>query len=82
MIGKDVEPWRVEGEVEFNGSADIGHGSKISVGKNGKLNLGNKFSISAETQVICEKKVIIGENCILSLDVLIMDTDYHKIKKL
>lgn len=72
--------WRVEGNVVFNGVVNIGHGSKINVGKNGILELGNRFSISAETQIVCEKNIVFGENCLLSWDILIMDTDYHKIR--
>jgi len=72
--------WKVEGNVEFHGRCFLGHGSKISVGKKGRLILGNNFKISAESSIVCEKEVRFGENCLLSWDVLIMDSDFHKIK--
>ncbi len=71
--------WEVEGKVVFNGKATIGHGSKIIVGKEGELLLGRKFSISAESSIIAFSKIIFGDNCLLSWDILLMDSDFHKI---
>ncbi|MDR0560163.1 MAG: acyltransferase [Prevotellaceae bacterium] len=67
------------GKIVFNGAANIGHGSKIIVAKDGILSLGNKFTISAESQIICYKKITFGENCLISWDNLFMDTDFHKM---
>ncbi|POY34977.1 hypothetical protein C3K47_17490 [Solitalea longa] len=72
--------WDVEGIVLFKGKANIGHGSKISVGENGTLIMGENFKISAESTIISSKKIEFGNACLLSWDVLIMDTDFHKIK--
>lgn len=71
--------YEVSGKIVFNGSANIGHGSKISVSKSGKLILGDNFRISAESTIVCNKKIVFGNNCLLSWDILIMDTDFHKI---
>jgi acetyltransferase-like isoleucine patch superfamily enzyme len=70
--------WQVSGTVTFKGSADIGHGSKLSVG--GNLVLGDGFKITAESSIVASKKIEFGENCLLSWDVLIMDTDFHIVK--
>lgn len=72
--------WEVFGTVVFKGNALIGHGSKISVGNNGTLIFGNNFEVSAESTIIAYSKVHFGDNCLLSWDILIMDTDLHKIK--
>ncbi len=72
--------WEVAGQVIFHGSADIGHGSKISVGSSGTLIIGDNFRISAETAIVAFTKIEFGQNCLLSWDTLIMDTDFHKIK--
>lgn len=72
--------WEVSGKVIFKGKANIGHGSKISVGNNGILQLGNNFAISAESSIVAFSKVEFGDNCLLSWDVLVMDTDFHLIK--
>jgi hypothetical protein len=70
--------WQVSGTVIFKGSAQIGHGSKLSVG--GTLILGNGFMITAESSIIASNRIEFGENCLLSWDTLIMDTDFHDVK--
>ncbi|RBL93506.1 acyltransferase [Chitinophaga flava] len=72
--------WEVRGEVIFRGKAVIGHGSKISVGENATLILGNNFTISAESTIVTTSKVQFGDNNLLSWDILVMDTDFHTIK--
>lgn len=69
--------WEVSGHVIFNGKANIGHGSKISV--SGNLSIGKDFRISAESAIIASKSIYIGNNVLISWDSLIMDTDFHKI---
>jgi acetyltransferase-like isoleucine patch superfamily enzyme len=71
--------WEVNGKVIFRGKANIGHGSKISVGKDGCLYVGDNFVITAESTIICAKEVVIGNGCLFSWDILVMDTDFHKI---
>ncbi|WP_018610990.1 acyltransferase [Segetibacter koreensis] len=73
--------WEVKGSITFEGSAVIGHGSKICVGKNGKLLIGSRFNITAESTIICFHNISIGDECLLSWDILIMDTDFHTISK-
>jgi acetyltransferase-like isoleucine patch superfamily enzyme len=73
--------WEVNGQVFFKGSANIGHGSKISVGKDGVLTIGNNFDITAQSSIVCFHKVTIGNNCLFSWEVLLMDTDFHTITK-
>lgn len=70
----------ISGDVVFKGKCRLGHGSKISVGKNGTLEFGNNLIITAESSIACEKHISFGENCVLSWDILIMDSDFHKIK--
>lgn len=72
--------WEVQGNVIFKGKCDIGHGSKISVGKLGTLILGENFAITAESTIIAFSKIQFGNNCLLSWDILVMDTDFHTIK--
>jgi acetyltransferase-like isoleucine patch superfamily enzyme len=69
--------WEVSGKVIFRGEALIGHGSKISV--SGVLELGAHFTMTAESTIVSRKRIRFGENCLVSWDVLVMDTDFHKI---
>lgn len=71
--------WDCRGNVVFHGTACIGHGSKISVGPEGTLEIGNNFNITAESTIICFEKIKFGENVLISWQCLIMDTDFHKI---
>lgn len=69
--------WQVSGEVIFDGRASIGHGAKISV--RGKLHLGDEFNVTAESIIVCAKEISFGNDCLISWDVLVMDTDEHPI---
>lgn len=69
----------IAGKITFLGTADIGHGSKICVMDEGEIVFGNNFVISAESTIVSAKKIVFGNDCLLSWDILIMDTDWHKI---
>lgn len=69
--------WQVSGEVNFRGKASIGHGSRISV--RGKLNLGEKFNMTAESTIVCANEITFGNDCLVAWDVLLMDTDEHPL---
>lgn len=71
--------WQVYGKVIFNGKCFLGHGCKISVGQNASLSFGNNFHCSAETSISTVLNITIGADCLFSWDILIMDTDWHKI---
>ena len=66
-------------KIIFNGACDIGHGSRISVQSNAELILGNYFCITAQSTIICARKISFGDRVLISWDVQIMDTDFHKI---
>jgi acetyltransferase-like isoleucine patch superfamily enzyme len=71
--------WRVLGSVEFSGGAAIGHGTKISVDTQGKLTLGKDVIITAESSIICNKEINIGDGAMISWETQIMDSDLHSI---
>lgn len=71
--------WEVEGTVRFKGECTLGHGSKISVGAGAVLTLGAGFTITAESAIVAKHAVSIGDDCLFSWDVLVMDTDFHTI---
>lgn len=77
--GKEKCVLNIEGLIEFNGRAKIGAGSKIAVGPNGRLIFGNNFKITSNTSIACFKEIEFGKDCLLSWDILIMDTDAHTI---
>ena len=71
--------WQNEGTVVFEGVAHIGSGTKIGVSKGGVLSLGESFCITGGTSIVCNKEISFGKQCLLSWDILIMDTDFHHI---
>lgn len=71
--------WDVRGNVVFKGGAKIGYGSKINVGSNGTLVLGDNFVITASSAVVCFSNVRFGDNCLLSWDNLFIDNDFHNV---
>lgn len=71
--------WQCKGKVIFKGTANIGSGTKFSINKGGSLTLGDKFCITGRSTIICSKNVTFGNECLLSWDILIMDTDFHNI---
>lgn len=71
--------WQLNGTLVIKGHVCFGRGSKISVGKDGILTLGKGFMITGNSEIICQKEITFGSECLLSWNVLIMDTDFHKI---
>lgn len=71
--------WDVAGKVVFKGDAVIGQGSRIIVGADGTLNFGHRVLITAQTSIVAYQSIALGNNCLLSWDILIMDTDFHSI---
>lgn len=65
------------GNIIFDGNAFMGQGSKLCV--KGDLVIGKNFFSTAETTIICYEAIDIGENCLISWDTQIMDTDFHKV---
>lgn len=69
--------WQVSGTVNFHGRTCIGHGSKLSV--RGELTFGSDFDITAESTIVCADKITFGNDCLLSWDILVTDTDEHPL---
>lgn len=60
----------------------FGRGSRIDVGKNAMLTLGDRFCASGNTTIICQKAITFGHDDLLSWDTFLMDTDFHHIVNL
>ena len=71
--------WDVTGVLTINGKVCLGCGTKISIGPNGNMVFGNSFCITGNSSLICQRRISFGDNCLLSWDILIMDTDFHHI---
>lgn len=65
-------------ELIFKGKAGFGNGFKMCLG-GGKLVVGQRFTLTAESSIVCYDEIEFGNDCLLSWDILVMDTDFHKI---
>ena len=69
-----------KGNLIIGGTVTLGRGTHICIDKNGTLALGNNFCVTGNSSIICQKEISIDKDCLISWDVLIMDTDFHPIK--
>lgn len=69
--------WDNSGEIVFDGSAVLGYGTKITNG--GRIEFGDNFKITANSSLICRNEIVFGKDVLLSWDIQIMDSDWHKI---
>ena len=71
--------WQNSGEVAFDGDAVFAQGSKISVGANGHLSVGDGFRNMAKGEFVCHERMRLGAGSLVSWDTLFMDTDFHQL---
>lgn len=71
--------WSSQGNVVFEGNCKIGSGSKLAIARNAQMVIGDNVSITGRTDIVCQNRIVIGKDSLLSWDVLLMDTDFHKI---
>lgn len=79
---KERTIWNVSGAIILKGKVSFGRGSRIDVGKNAMLTLGDRFCASGNTTIICQKAITFGHDDLLSWDTFLMDTDFHHIVNL
>ncbi|MCI0484962.1 MAG: acyltransferase [candidate division NC10 bacterium] len=63
----------VIGDVKFH------DGVRIQVGQGAYVEIGDYTHINARTEIHSRKRIVIGRNCAIAWDVVIMDTDYHGV---
>ncbi len=71
--------WQVAGDVVFEGPARLGNGFKLSIARSGQVTFGPDFVLSAESQIVSRERIRFGRGCLISWDVLIIDTDFHPV---
>jgi acetyltransferase-like isoleucine patch superfamily enzyme len=78
--GKQWNVWNVSGEIIFEGVADFGVGTSIFVAQKGKMKIGKNLIVTASAEIACLNRINIGEDVLLSWDILLMDSDSHIIR--
>lgn len=67
------------GRIIFSSDAHIGHGAVLNVKPGALLTVGVHFAISGTTSIICNNKIVIGNDVQTSWNSLITDSDAHYI---
>ena len=62
----------IKGTIRFKGEAHIGNGAKFFVAKDAELVIGSDFKISANTSILCYRKIEFGKNIQFCWDCLVM----------
>lgn len=70
-----------QGSISFDGYANIGAGCKLSVCNGGTIRLGNQFWSTGPITIIARKSIIIGNSCVCSWNITMMDHDAHELYK-
>ena len=69
------------GTITFNGKFSIGNNSYISIGSKGVVEFGSNFSATTTFRLTSYDRIVFGERISFGWDILIMDTDFHKLTK-
>lgn len=79
---KEKAIWENCGIVCFQTHARLDVGTRIVCSSTGVLFIGENVQITGRSSIICYQEVKIGDQCLISWDNLLMDTDFHKIYEL
>lgn len=76
--------WPLPRIVNLGGSIEIGNcglfpGVRIECWKGAVINIGNGTYINRNTEIVAAQSVVVGQDCKIARDVLIMDTDQHAV---
>lgn len=85
ILGIGKHKFRIKnGKISFDKCVFLYPNTKISVignEKKAKLHIGKNTNIGDRTEIHVADEVTIGQDCAISWDVCIMDTDYHEFDK-
>lgn len=70
------------GKIIFSGKCSIGNNSYISIGEKAVVQFGNEFCASTSLRLVSYNKICFGDRTRLGWDIIVMDTDLHKMTKL
>lgn len=65
--------------LECEGKVHIGNGCSVELYKNARVHLGNHVLVNENARIMATEKIIIGNDCAISCNVTIMDSDFHDI---
>jgi len=63
----------------IEGGVRVGDGAKILIGPGARVTIGDDTHFDGDSCLICATGVSIGAGCAIAWQVLIMDTDFHRV---
>lgn len=69
------------GTIIFNGRTVVGNDSAIAVGGGGVLEFGSRFLATCGLKLVCYHSVKLGDNMLVGWNTMIIDTDFHALKR-
>lgn len=70
---------QVYGRIVFKGTAVIGNNSTIYVANGAEVIMGNNFNAASGFTLICQKKIMFGEDTLIGWNSQFTDTDFHNL---
>ena len=67
------------GELKASGVVLINAGTKVVIGENALLSIGNGTYINEHSRVQCRKRIEIGKDCAIGWGTNLLDTDEHSL---
>jgi acetyltransferase-like isoleucine patch superfamily enzyme len=62
-------------------SACFNYMNVVNVFKGAKLEIGNNFLANGQAEISCRKRIKFGDDCLISVHTMFLDTDFHPIIK-
>ena len=63
----------------FHGNFNFYYGADVRLFSGARLELGNNSYINSDCKIRCSNHIQVGDDCAISHDLIIMDSDFHKI---
>lgn len=63
----------------FGEKVFLGCGTKIEVASGGNLFIEEETTFTGKSTIVCKNSIHIGKHCLISWDVILMDSDGHKL---
>jgi acetyltransferase-like isoleucine patch superfamily enzyme len=81
-VGRGMAPvveLQRDATLVIDGRVRLGDGAKILVGPGATVSIGDDTHFDGDSRLICAATVSIGAGCAIAWEVLIMDTDFHRL---
>ena len=77
---KDYTYLNISGQISFESKYSIGRGCRFDIGEGALVKIGKGGYINPFSMLIIMHKLTIGDNCVISWNVQILDEDFHSIQ--